>query len=434
MLSISAKFGKRVKAIRLEKGMSQGDLAKVLGLHSTYVSGIERGARNLSLTNIEKLAQALNIKTAEFFMDSTSRTNQSTAKPTVIDLFSGCGGLSYGLEDAGFEVLLGIDNWEPSLKTFKHNHPVAEVMCADISHVTADKIKNITQRQVDIIVGGPPCQGFSLSGPRNFYDDRNKLYLEYIRLVKEIGPKAFIIENVPGLAALFGGQVKDRIIEEFSKLGYTVNAKILNASDYGVPQNRKRIVFVGIKGSRLFEFPSPTHVDIKDETGTGKHKVTVGDAIGDLPLLDRGDLGDEEAAYLTRPLSEYQKTMRRNSRKLHNHVASQHSKQTVEIVALVPEGKNYKALPKHLQSTRNFHVAWTRLHRELPSPTIDTGHRHHFHPVAHRVPTVREAARIQSFPDRFQFLGTKTDQYRQVGNAVPPLLATAIGKILLKYL
>src|SRR3989344_3473866 len=374
MLSISAKFGKRVKSIRLDKGMSQGDLAKVLGLHSTYVSGIERGARNLSLTNIEKLAQALNIKTAEFFMDSTSRTNQSTAKPTVIDLFSGCGGLSYGLEDAGFEVLLGIDNWEPSLKTFKHNHPVAEVMCADISHVTADKIKNITQRQGDIIVGGPPCQGFSLSGPRNFYDDRNKLYLEYIRLVKEIGPKAFIIENVPGLAALFGGQVKDRIIEEFSKLGYTVNAKILNASDYGVPQNRKRIVFVGIKGSRLFEFPSPTHV------------------------------------------------------------ASQHSKQTVEIVALVPEGKNYKALPKHLQSTRNFHVAWTRLHRELPSPTIDTGHRHHFHPVAHRVPTVREAARIQSFPDRFQFLGTKTDQYRQVGNAVPPLLATAIGKVLLKYL
>jgi DNA (cytosine-5)-methyltransferase 1 len=328
-------------------------------------------------------------------------------------------------------VLLGVDNWAQSLETFELNHPHAKTLVGDVSKIKGGELKKIIgNKKVDVIVGGPPCQGFSLSGPRNFYDPRNRLYLDFIRLVKELGPRAFIIENVPGLAALFGGEVKERIISEFKKLGYTVTAKVLNASDYGVPQNRKRIVFVGLKGKRAFEFPEPTHFD---SNASGKKKVTVSDAISDLPRLNN-EMGAEESSYTREAKTDYQKLMRKGSKTLQNHVASKHTKQTTEIIALVPEGGNYKDLPENLKGTRNFHVAWTRLHSKKPSPTIDTGHRHHFHPSENRVPTVREAARIQSFPDTFKFLGPKTSQYKQVGNAVPPLLAAAIGRKLIQYL
>jgi DNA (cytosine-5)-methyltransferase 1 len=358
---------------------------------------------------------------------------------TVIDLFSGCGGLSHGLSKAGFKILLGVDNWKDSLDTFLYNHPGSKVLVEDTSILSKKHIEEtIGKQKIDLIVGGPPCQGFSLSGPRKFYDKRNRLYLDFLRIVKEVKPKAFLIENVPGLANLFGGQVKERIIEEFSKLGYKVNAKILNTSDYGVPQNRRRIVFVGLKSGKMFEFPEPTHSDGK-RNGTLplfrnlRKKITVEEAIGDLPIL-AGEFGSELAKYHTKPSSDFQTLMRSGSKHLYNHVASNHNPRTVEIIGMVPEGGNYKMLPEHLRSTRNFHVAWTRLHRNKPSPTIDTGHRHHFHPVANRVPTVRESARIQSFPDTFIFKGSKTSQYKQVGNAVPPLLAEALGKKLREYL
>jgi len=306
-------------------------------------------------------------------------------KFTVIDLFSGCGGLSYGLQEAGFDVLLGIDNWQNSLDTFLYNHKNAKILEGDISEVDSKEIKKIAGKKIDVIVGGPPCQGFSLSGPRNFYDKRNRLYIEFLRIVKDLKPKAFLIENVPGLAALFNGEVKERIIEEFSKLGYAVNAQILNASDYGVPQNRRRIVFVGIKGNKKFEFPAPTHFEIKNHKGEDvQKKITVSEAIGDLPLLDKS-LGAESSDYVLQPISKYQKKMRSGSNVLLNHVASLHKQQTIETIKLVPQGGNYKNLPSQYKNTRNVHVARARFHNNKPAPTIDTGHRHHFHPIANRV-------------------------------------------------
>jgi len=361
---------------------------------------------------------------------------KATKKLTVIDLFVGCGGLSYGLEMAGFGILLGTDFWRDCLDTFQYNHKNSKILCGDIRKVKSDEIaRSARTPRPTLVVGGPPCQGFSLSGPRKFYDERNRLYLEFLRVVKDLRPRGFIIENVPGLAGLFGGTIKERIIEEFSKLGYKVSAKIMDASDYGVPQSRKRIVFVGLKGAG-FEFPEPTHFNGSengDVPAHGQRKLTVQDAIADLPHLN-GYKGAEEMPYESRPRNEYQAMMRKGSPAIFNHVASNHTKQTTDIVSLVPEGGNYKDLPRHLKNTRNFHIAWTRLDRKKPSPTIDTGHRHHFHPTANRIPTVRESARIQSFPDTFRFLGTKTSQYKQVGNAVPPLLAYAIGKKILKYL
>jgi len=334
----------------------------------------------------------------------------------VIDLFCGCGGLSYGFERAGFNVLLGIDNDAKALETFELNHHGAKSICGDITEVHYEKdIKPLVGgKTIDVIIGGPPCQGMSLSGPRKFDDPRNKLYLSYIRLVDEIRPKMFVIENVPGLVGLFGGQIKDSIIEKFTDMGYDIQYKILCASDHGVPQSRKRVVFVG---SRIgdFEYPKP-----QEKT------ITCSMALSDLPpLID--ELGDEEMDYPVEASNEYQRLMREHSCTVRNHVAASHSDKVKDIIALVPDGGNYKDLPEEYAHTRNFHVAWTRFASDKPAPTIDTGHRHHFHYKYNRVPTVRECARLQSFPDDFIFLGNKTQQFRQVGNAVPPILAREIA-------
>lgn len=345
-------------------------------------------------------------------------------KYNVIDLFCGAGGLSYGFQLAGFNVLLGIDNDEKAIETFKLNHNNSQAICGDITQINYDDIKAlIGNRTIDVIVGGPPCQGMSLSGFRKFDDPRNKLYLSYIRLVKEIQPKVFVIENVPGLVSLFNGKIKDSIIEKFTQMGYSIRYKILCASDYGVPQNRKRVIFIGTKlDINHFAYPAI-------ET----QKISCSMALSDLPeLVDT--LGQEEQDYKTTPQNEYQRLMRLHSDKVYNHIAANHSERVRKIIAMVPAGGNYKDLPEEYRHTRNFHVAWTRFPEDKPAPTIDTGHRHHFHYKYNRVPTVRECARIQSFPDDFIFLGNKTQQFRQVGNAVPPIMAKKIAvqvKILL---
>lgn len=341
----------------------------------------------------------------------------------VLDLFCGAGGLSYGFECAGFDILLGIDNDAKALETFELNHKGSKSICGDITQITyEDHIKPLLDgKQIDVIIGGPPCQGMSLSGPRKFDDPRNKLYLSYIRLVKEIQPKAFVIENVPGLVGLFGGQIKDSIIEKFTEMGYRIEYKILCSADYGVPQSRKRVVFVGTKvGS--FEYPA-----------INPNVVTCSMALSDLPALE-DELGEEVSNYATPPKNHYQQLMRRRSDVVLNHVAASHSDKVKKIIALVPDGGNYKNLPEEYRESRNFHVAWTRFASNKPAPTIDTGHRHHFHYKYNRVPTVRECARLQSFPDDFKFLGNKTQQFRQVGNAVPPLMAQAIAEQVKKML
>ena len=338
-------------------------------------------------------------------------------KWNVVDFFCGAGGLSYGFEKAGFNILLGIDNDAKALETFTQNHNDAKSICGDITTITyKDHIAPLLRnKKIDVIIGGPPCQGFSLSGPRNFEDPRNKLYLSYIRLVEEIQPKVFVIENVPGLVGLFKGEVKDNIIKLFANMGYDVKYKILCASDYGVPQSRKRVVFVGVKGKNTFEYPQ-----------FQENQITCEMALSDLPPLING-LGEDIQKYETEPQNDYQKLMRTNSTAVYNHVAASHSEKVQHIISLVPDGGNYKNLPEEFRETRNFHVAWTRFNSQKPAPTIDTGHRHHFHYKYNRVPTVRECARLQSFPDDFIFLGNKTQQFRQVGNAVPPIMAQRIA-------
>ena len=343
------------------------------------------------------------------------------SKPTVIDLFCGCGGLSYGFIEAGFDVLLGIDHWKDAIATFESTHKNAKGIVADLFNETPKDISKLTGiKDIDVIIGGPPCQGFSIAGKRIIDDERNQLYKSFVSFVKFYQPKVFLMENVPNIVSMGKGVVKDSIIEDFETLGYTIVYKVLLASDYGVPQNRRRAFFVGTKKNKIFKFPEPIT----------KNPISAKDAISDLSEKSLVD----GSKYKNEPKSEYQILIRGKSDGIYNHEITNHSEQTTNIISQVPDGGNYKDLPEELRKTRNVNIAWTRLNSKKPSFTIDTGHRHHFHYKYNRVPTVRESARIQSFPDTFVFLGSKTSQYKQVGNAVPPILAEVLAKEIKKYL
>lgn len=335
----------------------------------------------------------------------------------VLDLFSGCGGLSAGFAAEGFEIVAGVDHWPDALETFAANHQSSKALELDLA--AAVDWHWLLGSAVDVVIGGPPCQGFSISGKRDPSDPRNKLYEAFVSAVAQLQPRYFVMENVPNLRSMAGGQFVDAIAADFEQLGYGVQHAVLLASDYGVPQNRRRLFFVGqlnASDSRSeFTFPTST---------TSDQPITCWEAVSDLPE----DSLEDGAPYPVRPLSSYQEAMRGRSIGVWNHQITNHTEQTRRTIALVPDGGNYKDLPKPLQRTRKVNIAWTRLSSRRPSFTIDTGHRHHFHYEFNRVPTVRESARIQSFPDHFRFLGSKTSQLKQVGNAVPPLLASALAR------
>lgn len=351
-------------------------------------------------------------------------------KLTCVDLFSGAGGLSRGFMDAGYDVVLGVDFDDAALRTFKENHGTAEAMKLDLFNheniAVIEKFLNDRNVSLDVLVGGPPCQGFSIAGPRDMNDKRNSLYLAMVKLAQLLKPKAVVLENVPGMIQTNDGIGAKRIIEDFSILGYKMNAKILYAPEYGIPQIRKRVFFVGLLDENMsFEFPTAFCTPDK--------YVTCEEAIGDLPALE-GIYGEEIQEYEVAPFSEYQKLMRKNSKHIYNHIGSIHEQKTVELLRMIPEGKNYKALPPELSARFKYHEALTRYHSKKPSLTINTGHRSHFHYKWNRIPTVRESARLQSFPDDFIFYGSKAEQYRQVGNAVPPMLGFVVAKQLIPYL
>lgn len=346
----------------------------------------------------------------------------------AIDLFAGCGGLSKGFMDAGYNIIVGVDNDQAALNTFARNHNGAKILNADLSkQETFDEIVQIAgDRSIDVIIAGPPCQGFSLTGPRNFDDPRNKLYLAVLEMVRQYQPKGFIIENVPGMATMYEGQVKEEVLRRFKEMGYNVECKILCAADYGVPQMRKRLVFMGVRADiGIPRFPDPVL--------TPESYITCRDALSDLPSREH-ELGIDEDVYTCEPQTDYQRLMRGDCTVLRNHIATAHKQFVKDTIALVPEGGNWRDLPEGVGESRKFHEAWTRYDGNKPSRTIDTGHRNHFHYKYNRVPTIRENARLQSFPDDFVFTGTKTQQNRQVGNAVPPLLGYHLGNALKKII
>mgnify|MGYP002671838884 FL=1 len=254
-------------------------------------------------------------------------------KFNVIDLFCGAGGLSLGFQQAGFNIIVGVDNEPVALETFEYNHKGSVALNADLSQQeTFDLIlKTAGDKKIDVIIAGPPCQGFSLTGPRNFDDPRNKLYLAVIEMVQQYQPKGFIIENVPGMATMYNGQVKDEVLRRFNEMGYNIACQILKACDYGVPQMRKRLVFMGVrKDIGEPHFPEPSF-----GPGTERPYRTCRDAISDLPTREN-ELGENSDSYNGPATTEYQKLMRGNSSVLYNHVATNHKQFVKETIALVP--------------------------------------------------------------------------------------------------
>lgn len=345
-------------------------------------------------------------------------------KNKIIDLFCGCGGMSLGFEKAGFLPALAIDLWDDAIITYNHNRKEKVGICKDIHELSGKLLENLKKdKNVIGIIGGPPCQGYSTVGTRDVNDPRNHLYLEYCRVVEQIKPMFFVIENVKGLLTLSNGAFKNDIINRFSKLGYNVSYQLINAMNYGVPQNRERVFFVGIQ-NRTFVFPKPD----------ANHKISSKDAISDLPSLSQNASQESSSEYNSAPQNSYQKLMRGEQQLLLNHQLTNHTEQTKKIISLIPDGGGIKDLPSSYWNIRKYNKAFERMASWQPANTVDTGHRNYFHYSENRIPTVRENARLQSFPDSFEIIGTRTSQYKQVGNAVPPLLAFAIAKAIRKQI
>lgn len=352
-------------------------------------------------------------------------------KYTVLDLFCGCGGISCGYNLAGFKIIGGVDFNEDAVKTFQHNFKEAKVKCTDITTVTDEQIIN-DYSGVDVIVGGPPCQGFSTANrwQKEMDDPRNKLFFEYIRFVKLLRPKVIMIENVRGLLTRDNGYAKERINTILSNEGYNLNMTVLDASDYGVPQNRKRAIIIGIRKDYkniVFDF----------ETIIKKSKVTVEDAIGELYAFE--DFKGEEMRFTIPASTPFRKYLRRKDGLLLDHEARYPAEIVQKRISFVPQGGNWEDVPEELWSNKrkNRHSsAYKRLDPNTQSCTIDTGNAHsnYFHPLYNRIPSIRESARLQSFPDSFEFQGSRGSKYKQVGNAVPPLLAKSIADVVMKII
>lgn len=352
------------------------------------------------------------------------RIEKKPSEFKILDLFCGAGGLSWGMDkNPYFRTMVALDFDENAANTFKKNMPYAEVVVGDI---TDSKIKeNIVtlakKTGVNMIVGGPPCQGYSMKGKKlGLQDPRNFLFREYLDLVQRLQPDVFVIENVKGLLLSANGWFKDEIVSTIENLGYTVRFGILNAANYGVPQSRERAIFICSK-----------HGAIELPEATVNSKVTVRDAIGDLAYLESNE-GDFQQEYITEPKSDYQIVMRAGSEKLYNHKASNHKQIAIEKLKMIPPEQGKEFLPEELHGKQKFKTTWGRLKWDEVSPTIDTrfdasSNGTNNHPFLHRAITPREAARIQSFDDKFIFYGSKVHVRKQIGNAVPPLLAKAIA-------
>jgi DNA (cytosine-5)-methyltransferase 1 len=351
----------------------------------------------------------------------------------VLDLFCGCGGISEGFRLAGFKIAGGIDSSDDAIKTFGFNFPQSISIAADLLNFDERKIREIfTDKKIDVIVGGPPCQGFSNANrwQKEASDPRNKLFFEYLKFVEVLRPKVVVIENVRGILSKDGGYAKDRIISLLNDLEYVVVSNVLNAADYGVPQNRHRAFFVGMRGDvkdREFNF-----LDLQK-----KKSVSVKEALSELYRFEKSK--NDCHILKVMPKTPYQQYLRARDNLIRNHSIIYPAIVTQNRISHVPQGGNWRDIPEELfTSNRNnrHSSAFKRLDEADVSVTIDTGNAHsnYFHPRYNRIPTVREAARIQSFKDEFFFMGGRSSQYRQIGNSVPPLLAFAIAKSIKKIL
>ncbi len=359
-----------------------------------------------------------------------------------VDLFAGAGGFSLGFEQTksygkAFEVIAAVDKSASALETYEHNFQTTEIFEQDIKNFGSEILESrtgFTPSDVDVVIGGPPCKGFSLAGQLDPNDPRNRLVIEYANTVEELDPDVVVMENVTGFTNLKNGQYFEELKITLEEKGYNVQEpKLPVAAQYGVPQLRTRVIIIATKQGHV-ELPEPTHScsEIDDSRDELSDYVTVGDAISDLAYLD---YGEESSEYKLSPESNYQEEMRKGSTKLYNHKAPNHGERVRTRFSKFSQGDEMDDIPTEFQTKKHSQMRWDS---DNPSPTVTTLPEDFIHYSKPRIPTVREIARIQSFPDWFEFRGPRTTggsrrqnevpQYSQVGNAVPPKLASAIAE------
>ena len=363
-------------------------------------------------------------------------------KLKVIDLFCGVGGLSYGFAHGdNFEIVAANEILPNMAKAYSLNHPTAKVYVEDIKDFGVGKIEkdlNIKAREIDIIVGGPPCQAYSTVGKRLIDDPRGKLFQEYYRVLKEFNPKLFLFENVKGLLSIQGGELLETITSLFKSLGYKVQYKLLNAADIGAPQLRERVIIIGSKLKNDFRYPEATHYSPEESADLFKKNLkpylTLEEAISDLPFIKSGE---ESFEYASKPNNDFQKLMRLNApNRLMDHNAPNNNARLVKMMELLPDGGTPEDLPKNLRPTSGFKNTYCRLWWKRPATTITRNlstpsSSRCIHPKAPRPLTTREGARIQCLPDNYQFFGSRSDRNLQIGNAVPTFLSNAMAESIL---
>ena len=386
--------------------------------------------------------------------------NANRRSLNYIEVFAAPGGLGLGFKMASFKPLVAIDIYRDGLKTFHANSPKTVTICRDVKTIDGHELLGLAglkKGALDVLIGGPPCQGFSTVGrvkiaslaregvwklnnhePNKIDDPRNSLYKHFVRLVKECSPKFFVMENVRGIASYKDGKMIEQIKREFEgikneKCSYKVDYHQLDAADFGVPQHRRRVFFIG---NRL-GFPSIFLENLKKSVGkTGSHSVSVWNAIGDLPVLSAGQ-GSDCMEYNQSTFHPYQNWARRGSNKVLNHQARPHTSRDIVTFSQMKPGDKWKDLPKKYRDMYGyrediFQDKFKRLWKTEEAAWTVTAHLSkdgyvYIHPTQIRTITVREAARLQSFPDNFSFKGSRSSQFKQVGNAVPPLLAKEIA-------
>lgn len=354
----------------------------------------------------------------------------------VIDLFAGVGGLSYGFaHDPDFKILAANEILEPMAQAYSKNHPGVKMYNKDIKDFSISDLTNdlgVKKGDIDIVVGGPPCQAYSTVGKRLIDDPRGKLFQEYYRILNELRPRLFVFENVKGLLSMQGGELIQTIIELFESAGYHVQLKLLNSADYGAPQVRERVILIGTLDDRKFIYPKATHYDPelgKPADPSMRPYVTLGEALGDLPSIQSGESATH---YATEPQNEYQRLMRANAPSdIEEHETGKNNEKLIALMKALPDGGTPQDVPEELRPTSGFANCYCRLWWNKPSTTITRNFGcvsscRCVHPKDPRPLTTREAARLQGFPDDYIFCGKRADKHLQIGNAVPTFLSRAI--------
>lgn len=475
--SLKSKTYQDIRSLRIAAGLSFTELAERAQVDETDLRKVERGLDLPVNGFVDRIATVLGVSATtlraahrslqeiatpgEGYL--TAKPEKSFARPArqpsktgtipILDLFCGTGGFSHGFEQTGkFQVVSGLDLLPDRIETFVANHPTARATCGDIRTAGIDSLCGASPRP-EVVIGGPPCQGFSSLRPFRTLterDPRNNLFEHFALVVDAVRPAWFVLENVVGLLTNQSGRILDAVLAVFAGAGYRLSWRVLNGAFYGLPQRRERFILVGSRDGVDFEWPEPTHYFDGAKSMAGRHGQhrevgplfrrsmkkanTVMDAIHDLPEIPAGEASHAYRDDVTP--TEYEKEMRGGCEALTLHEATRHSPKMLEIVRHA--GFNKSALPEGMV-TSGFSTCYSRLEPDLPSVTLTVNFVHPssnkcIHPYQHRALTPREGARLQGFPDAFEFIGSRAQIVKQIGNAVPPLLGRVIAESLARHI